>query len=145
MRKNIAKITDTFLGRESHGILTCYLTVDYGGSGQMIGGYGLDEPTWGTDDGFVVGDRPDDPTAKFAGRRGRAYGMEFVHRIIKACGVDSWEQIKGRTIYVLDDLPEDGSTVGSGKVIGIENLPTEPGERFIFDDLHIEFVTEENP
>lgn len=142
MRKDIAKIKSTFLGVEDHGILTCFLHVDYGSGGQGIGGYSLDEPTWGTDDGFVVGSRPDDHTARFAGRRGTDFGMEFVRRVIKACGVDSWEKVTGRTIYVLQDLPEGSSALGTSKVLGIENLPTEPGEQFIFADLRKEFFKE---
>ncbi|HEL1790804.1 TPA: hypothetical protein TXV07_002157, partial [Streptococcus suis] len=37
------KITKTFLGREDHGILTCYLTVEGYGFGVSIGGYCLDK------------------------------------------------------------------------------------------------------
>lgn len=126
MRRDIAKITSTMLGYEDHGILTCYLTVDYGSGGcQGVGGYGMDMPIRDDDDRFVK-------------RVGTAYGMEFVCRIIKACGVETWEQVKGRTIFVLQDLPEDASAWGTSRVIGIENLPTERGERFIFADLYEE-------
>lgn len=128
MRKDVAKITNTMLGYEDHGILSCMLTVDYGGAGQGVGGYSLDTPIKGRDD-------------KFLRREGTAFGMEFVARVIEACGVKSWEQIKGRTIYVLQDLPEDAPTWGTSKVIGIENLPTEPGRQFIFQDLVDEFKT----
>lgn len=126
MRKDIAKITDTMLGVEDHGILTCYLTVDYGGSGQLIGGYGLDNPV-------------KDENGKFLRREGTAFGMEFIARVIRACGVMKWEDVKGRTIYVLQDLEADSPAWGSSKVMGIENLPTEPGEQFIFQDLIDEF------
>lgn len=126
-RRDIAKITSTMLGVEDHGILTVWLTVDYGGSGQGIGGYSLDGPTH-DDDG------------KFLGRVGSAFGMEFVARTMRACGVDKWEDLKGRTIYVLQDLPDDESAWGTSKVVGIENLPTERGERFIFADLAVEMA-----
>ncbi|WP_105206204.1 hypothetical protein [Streptococcus suis] len=45
MNKTIenVKITKTFLGREDHGILTCYLTVEGDGFGVSIGGYCLDK------------------------------------------------------------------------------------------------------
>ena len=41
MNKTIetVKITKTFLGREDHGILTCYLTVEGDGFEVSIGGY----------------------------------------------------------------------------------------------------------
>lgn len=110
MDKRIGKITDTFLGIEDHGMLTAVLTVDYGGVVQGIGGYVLDKYT-GND------------------RCGTAYGMEVVARILRACGVSSWEKVKGRTIFVLEE---------DRKVIGIENLPTENGTTFIFADLYKE-------
>ena len=39
-----AKITAVSLGYEDHGILTAFLTLDYGGTAQGFGGYGLDAP-----------------------------------------------------------------------------------------------------
>lgn len=109
---HIAKITSTSLGYEDHGILTVWLTLDFGGgSMQGAGGYALD--VWSEDD---------------RRRIGTAYGCEFIARVIKACGVDSWEKIKGRTVFAL-------KAPGMGPVLGIENLPTEPGRRFVFADL----------
>lgn len=128
-RQDIAKITSTMLGYEDHGILSCMLTVDYGGSGQGVGGYSLDTPVKDENDRFVC-------------RVGTAYGMEFVARIIRACGVQTWEKVKGRTIFVLQDLAADEVAWGTSKVVGIENLPTEGGERFVFADLLDEFATE---
>ena len=123
MQKEIAKIERTALGTEDHGIFTAHLFVNYGGSRQGIGGYALDE--W-------VGPRSSE------GRRvGTAYGMEFVARIIRACGVRSWEEVAGRTIFVLRE-----SDQWNAKVLGIENLPTEPGERFVFEDLLSEMRAE---
>jgi hypothetical protein len=130
MRKDIAKITSTALGYEDHGILSCVLIVDYGGSGQGVGGYALDTPIRDAND-------------KFLRREGTAFGMEFVARIIRACGVDEWEDVKGRTIFVLQDLEEGQVAWGNSKVLGIENLPTERGEQFIFQDLVDEFKARE--
>jgi 3D (Asp-Asp-Asp) domain-containing protein len=132
MRKDIAKIERTMLGYEDHGILSCMLHVTYGSSGQGVGGYCLDTPIRDADDNFVC-------------RMGTAYGMEFVARVIRACGVDTWEQIKGRTIYVLQDLEEGAPAWGTSRVVGIENLPTERGERFIFADLRDEFEDDGSP
>lgn len=53
--------------------------------------------------------------------------VTWITRTLKACGVSSWERLVGRTIYVLTDK--------SYRVVGIENLPTEPGERFLFADM----------
>lgn len=115
--KVLAKITATSLGYEDHGILTAQVFVDYGGSSQGIGGYCFDEPIRDDDGAFVC-------------RRGTAYGMEWIARFMRACGVDTWERLVGRTIYVLKD--SDG---WNARVVGVENLPTERGERFIYSEL----------
>lgn len=105
--KVIGKITSTLFGyEEGHGILTAELTMDYGGSGQTIGRYNLDSKT--------------------------GFGIAFVKGILAACGVERWEDVKGRTIFVIQDSPE-------GAAIGIENLPTEKGRRFIFEELAEEY------
>lgn len=114
MVEQIAKIERTMLGYEDHGIFTVTLTLNYGeGGAQGAGMAALDEPTH-DDDG------------RFAGRVGTKMGHDYIIGIIRACGVDSWEQIKGRTIIA---LREDGY---HGAVIGIKPLPTEPGTPFIF-------------
>jgi len=102
--RTIAKVERTFLGFEDHGILTAFLHVSYGtgGGGQGIGGFDL-----------------------------RVRGGRFLERLLKACGVDSWEQLKGRTFYALAESYGD-------VVRGVEPLPTERGERFIFADLWAE-------
>lgn len=128
MRQDIAKITGTSLGYEDHGILSCMLTVTYGGGAcQGVGGFSLDTPY-------------KDANGKHLGRVGTGYGMEFVARVMRACGVSSWEKINGRTIYVLQDGEPGESMLGSSRVLGIENLPTEPGERFIFAELADHFT-----
>ena len=98
----IAKITHTRLGfDEDIHIFTPWLTVDYGGDGQNIGGIIL---------------------------RG-AETDRWLRGVLVACGVDSWEEIKGRTIHVIAD-----DDTYNARVIGIQPLPTEPGERFLFED-----------
>jgi hypothetical protein len=116
MHEKIAKITDVRLGWEDHGIFTSYLILDYGGSGQGTGAYGLDQY--------------DKETKK---RHGTAYGCDFIIRTMQACGVDEWSKIKGRTILAL--FKDDDSW---GPVIGIKPLPTEPGKEFIFAELAAE-------
>jgi hypothetical protein len=73
METKNAKIENTYLGYEGHGILTCYLALSYGGSGQSFGGYELKHP---------------------------AYGINFIDKILKTIGVDSWEQLSGKMIRV---------------------------------------------
>lgn len=114
MGERIAKIERTHLGYEDHGIFTLYLHVSYGTSGQGVGGYSLDAP-------------PADSGRK---RQGTAYGMEHIIRVIRACGVGSWEEVQGRTIIVYTDGDD-----WNAKVVGIGPLPTEPGEKFLFADL----------
>lgn len=41
-----AVIRSTFLGREDHGIMTCFIDLDYGGSSQGFGGYALERATF---------------------------------------------------------------------------------------------------
>lgn len=111
MEKEIAKIEDVSLGYEDHGILTCWLHLSYGTGGQGAGGYALDE--------F------DEATRE---RRGTAYGCEFIIRLMRACGVEEWSKMKGRTVFALRNS-------SSGLVKGIAPLPTEPGEEFVFDSI----------
>jgi hypothetical protein len=121
MQEKIAKITGTFLGWEDHGILTAMLDLDYGGGGcQSTPGHFLDRST-GHDGDYLFS------------REGTAYGMTFVARLIKACGVRRWEDIKGRTIIAL---------IEDDRVVGIKPLPTERGEPFMFADLRARFEAE---
>ncbi len=114
MHEKIAKITDTFLGREDHGVLTATITVTYGNSSfQGIGGYTLDGYDRETKERTYTG-----------------YGLEFIARILEVCNVQSWEKLKGRTIFVLMENEKYGA-----RVLGIKSLPTEGNASFIFDDL----------
>jgi len=117
-QEKIAKIEKTFLGTEDHGIMTAYLDVSYGGSNQGIGGYALDTPVHDGDGIFIE-------------RVGTAQGMEMIRNILKVCGVDSWERLVGRTIFVLfNDL------YWSSQPVGIRSLPTENGGEFIFASVY---------
>jgi len=115
MIEKIAKIEKTTLGFHDHyGIFTVNLQLHLGGAlHQSAGGYSLDDYDKALDR-----------------RVGTAYGHEFIMRIINAVGVNTWEEIKGKTIIALYENDDWNSTV-----IGIKNLPTEPGETFIFKEL----------
>lgn len=104
----IAKITKLNLGYEDHGILTAFLDLEYGGgAGQGAGGYELD-----TYNGDVRV-----PSAKCGA---------FVMGVLRACGVDAWEKLPGRTIYAV---------IENGLVAGLRPLPTEYGSEFMFSEL----------
>jgi len=61
------------LGYEDHGILTFFITLDYGDGGhQSFGGYSL----------------------------GKAYTTKVIEGILKVVGVDRWEKLKGQHIRV---------------------------------------------
>lgn len=118
MPEAIAKINNVKLGWESHGIFTCWLDLSYGGGHcQGAGGYSLDTPVHEGDE-FIV-------------RKGTAYGMEWIIRVMKACGVDDWGEVKGRTILAVLDGERD-------RVIGIKPLPTEQGIPFMFSELEVD-------
>lgn len=82
-----ARIKGTMLGTEDHGILTCYIHLDYGGAGQSFGGYSLDGPI-------------KDDDGKHLRREGSAYGMEFVNRVMETVGVSKWENLPGTPVRV---------------------------------------------
>jgi hypothetical protein len=67
-----AKITDTFLGIEDHGILTFNLYLEGNGWGQSFGGYSC--------------------SGKFL--------SEAVEEILKVVGVDSWEKLPGMNVRI---------------------------------------------
>lgn len=67
------------------------------------------------------------------GSKDTAFGMQFVAALMRAAGAQSWESMVGRTVFVLTDEHD--------RVVGIENLPTEPGDRFVFGEL-VEQYTE---
>lgn len=112
--ERIAKIRKTFLGYEGHGIFTGGLDLDYGSSGQMAGMLCLDYND--RDLGKHIESSPGG-----------------VHRWIigcmKACGVDQWEKVAGRTVIA---ICEDG---WNGRVIGLKPLPAEKGAVFMFSEV----------
>lgn len=118
MKETIAKIKSTMLGYEDHGIFTVWLTLDYGSSGQGAGGWALDTPLKDEDDKFIK-------------RVGTAQGLDFIIGVMRACGVQKWEDIAGRTVIALSE-GDEGSW--GGTVIGLKPLPTEKGKEFIFRD-----------
>lgn len=95
-----AKIESTMLGYEGHGIMTFYLYLDYGGSGQGFGGYALDAY--------------DQRKKKRVGHK--SFG-EAVAEILRVVGVEKWEDLKGQFVRV--EYPEgwNQTITGIGHVL----------------------------
>lgn len=126
MQRRLAKIDDTMLGYEDHGIVTFALFVDYEDGGyQGIGTYCISDPDV-------------DPDRKRATiQRGTAYGMEMIIRILDAVGVRTWEELKGKYIWV---LVNEKFGLGSDPVaiLGIQGTFNNK-KQIIFDDIRKEY------
>ena len=85
IRESNARIESTMLGIEDHGIMTCTLYLDYGGSGQGFGGYSL--ASGGTHQDKDFGNK----------------GILFVRKILETVGVRNWEELKGKHVRVKSD------------------------------------------
>ena len=78
------EITDTFLGKDEYGNLTCYLTLKGKGWSCDYGG-----PTFSEKDGYVT--------------------FEILDKILTTIGVRNWEEVKGKFVRV--QFTEDGTTI----------------------------------
>lgn len=75
------RIENTYLGTEDHGIFTFMIGIDHEDGHQGFGTYGLD--AW----------------VEAAQRRvGTAYGLEMIKGVLRAVGVEKWEDLVGQTI-----------------------------------------------
>lgn len=97
----IGTIKSTSLGYEDHGILTASLDVRGEGWGLGGGGFCLDEPK---ERGSYSSDR-----------RGTAYGLDHIIRLMETVGVDRWEKLPGQQIIVL----YEGHAGWGGRAIGL--------------------------
>ncbi|MGI6878788.1 hypothetical protein [Microbacterium sp. gxy059] len=103
----IGTVASTRLGYESHGILTVSLIVEWAGGGVSVGGFILDTPT--------------DPDNRDYSRRGTAFGLDHIIRIIETVGVSAWEDLKGRQLIVLFE----GPTAWGAQSVGIASTTDE--------------------
>ena len=76
-----ARITDTFLGINDHGIFTFSINIEMAGGTCQIGNYSHGY----TENGRVHYDEEN---------------LEAICRVLEVVGVDSWEQLKGQYIRV---------------------------------------------
>jgi hypothetical protein len=84
------KIVSTMLGTEDHGILTSQLVLEGDGFGVGFGGNTFDEPRR-------------DSKGKFVGRRGHAFGMEYIRALPETLEVGKWEDLPGKHVRVETD------------------------------------------
>lgn len=106
-------IKKTSFGYEDHGILTGYLHCQGASTGVGVGGYCLDEPNQVTHD-----------------RLGTAYGLDWIIRVLKTVGVERWEDLPGKRVYVLFEGGDGRAISGWGSTsAGIANIDT--GDVFI--------------
>lgn len=80
-----AVIESARITNDDHGLLSAWLGLDYGGSGQVFGGYALYLPK-----GFKHHDAGADVN----------YAGHFIWRVMEVAGVSEWSQLKGKTIRV---------------------------------------------
>lgn len=79
-----AVIESARITNDDHGLLSAWLTLDYGGSSQGFGGYSLYLP-----DNFTHHD-PSGPN----------YAGHFIWRVMEIAGVSEWGDLPGKTIRV---------------------------------------------
>lgn len=78
-----AVITSVSLSNDDHGVLSSFVHLDYGGSGQGFGGYSLYLPK-----DFTHSNNQ------------RNYAGHWIWRVLEIAGVGDWSRLPGRTIRV---------------------------------------------
>jgi len=78
-----AIITDAIITNDDHGLLSAWIYLDYGGSGQGFGGYCLYLPK----------------NFKHSNNQ-KNYAGHFIWRVMEIAGVSKWSDLSGKTIRV---------------------------------------------
>lgn len=78
-----AIITEAQITNDDHGLLTAWIYLDYGGSGQGFGGYAL----------YL-------PKSYKHHRVNMGYAGHFIWRVMEIAGVAEWSKLQGKTIRV---------------------------------------------
>lgn len=79
-----AIIESARITNDDHGLLTAWLSLDYGGQGQGFGGYSLYLP-----DSF-----------KHHNPSGPNFAGHFIWRVMEVAGVSDWAKLPGKTVRV---------------------------------------------
>lgn len=83
LKEQNAVIESVSLTTDERGLLTSYLTLDYGGCGQGFGGFALYlPPSWTHHDKFAP------------------YAGHWIFRVMEIAGVSNWKDLPGKTIRV---------------------------------------------
>jgi hypothetical protein len=77
-----AVIKSVRITNDDHGLLSAWLMLDYGGSGQGFGGYALYLP------------------ASFEHHERKSVAGHFIWRVMEIAGVTEWDKLAGKTIRV---------------------------------------------
>lgn len=75
-----AVITSAMITNDDHGLLTAWLMLDYGNSGQGFGGYALYLPV------------------DFNHHELKSHAGHFIWRVMEIAGVEEWGKLPGKTI-----------------------------------------------
>lgn len=111
MYEKNAIIESTMLGRKDSPGWTFSLQVDYGGSGQRVGGYRIQS---------------------YRLRTNNNYSIAIITKTIDVVGVDCWEDLVGAHVRVL--LADDSF---SARTIGIKHITGD--NHIIFEDFTKEY------
>lgn len=119
-RKELGKVKSVKLAREGHGILTCFVTLDFGGTEQGFGGVALDVY---------------EKVAKI--RKGTAAGMDWIVRLLRLFDADSLDSIVGKTVWAI--YKKQG---WNEPIIGLETPEFDGGRTFMTADWQKEWFKE---
>lgn len=118
-QRQLGRVTGAELFIEDHGILTVYVTLEFGGSVQGFGGYCLD--------GYDAAKKR---------RVGTAAGCDYLLRLLVLFGVDRLEKTVGKSVYAL----RDGR---SGPILGLQMPEFDGGKKFLISDWRAEWYPHE--
>lgn len=79
-----ALIKSATIRNDDHGLLSAWLSLDYGGSGQAFGGYSLYLPE----------------SYRHHDKCGPNYAGHFIWRVMEIADVSEWSRLPGKTIRV---------------------------------------------
>ena len=111
-KRELGKVESIYFGREGHGIMTFWVHLDFGDSGQGFGG--------------IVLDKYNEKTKE---REGTAHGMDLYMQLLDFFGVEELHKAKGTAVYA---LRKDG-TYGKS-IMALERTKFEGGKVFSLDE-----------